>query len=223
MLLPQEVILSFKDNLSQQLQRPKISWTRYKIKKGDSLSLIAQSYNTTINQIKSINELNTEVIRVDKYLIVPLAQKDEDYYSLSENQREKSRLNIKKNSEKIIYKVISGDTLWKISTKFNATINELVRWNHIIPTDPLSIGKELVILKKNKTNKELVKIPNTGIDINRNIFYTVKMGDNLSKIAQKYKVKVSDIRVWNDLNKKYILQPGDKLTIIINIVNSNLS
>jgi membrane-bound lytic murein transglycosylase D len=78
-------------------------------------------------------------------------------------------------------------------------------------------------LKKNKTNKELVKIPNTGIDINRNIFYTVKMGDNLSKIAQKYKVKVSDIRVWNDLNKKYILQPGDKLTIIINIVNSNLS
>jgi membrane-bound lytic murein transglycosylase D len=223
MLLPQEVILSFKDNLSQQLQRPKISWTRYKIKKGDSLSLIAQRYNTTINQIKSINELNTEVIRVDKYLIVPLAQKDEDYYSLSENQREKSRLNIKKNSEKIIYKVISGDTLWKISTKFNATINELVRWNQIIPTDPLSIGKELVILKKNKTNKELVKIPNTGIDINRNIFYTVKMGDNLSKIAQKYKVKVSDIRVWNDLNKKYILQPGDKLTIIINIVNSNLS
>ena len=152
-----------------------------------------------------------------------MAQKDEDYYSLSENQREKSRLNIKKNSEKIIYKVISGDTLWKISTKFNATINELVRWNQIIPTDPLSIGKELVILKKNKTNKELVKIPNTGIDINRNIFYTVKMGDNLSKIAQKYKVKVSDIRVWNDLNKKYILQPGDKLTIIINIINSNLS
>jgi len=87
----------------------------------------------------------------------------------------------------------------------------------------LSIGKELVILKENKINKELAKITNTGIDINKNIFYTVKLGDNLSKIAQKYKVKVSDIRVWNDLNKKYILRPGDKLTITINIVNSNLS
>ena len=223
MLLPEEVIQSFKDNLSQQTQRPKISWTRYKIKHGDSLGLIAQSYNTTINQIKSVNELDTEVIRVDKYLIVPLAQKDEDYYSLSENQREKSRLNTQKNAEKIIYKVVAGDSLWKISTKFNTTINNLVRWNQISPSDSLSIGKELVILKENKINKELAKITNTGIDINKNIFYTVKLGDNLSKIAQKYKVKVSDIRVWNDLNKKYILRPGDKLTITINIVNSNLS
>ena len=70
---------------------------------------------------------------------------------------------------------------------------------------------------------ELVKIINTGIDINRNIFYTVKAGDNLSRIAQKYKVKVVDIRVWNDLNEEHILQPGDRLTITINVVNSNLS
>ncbi len=42
-------------------------------------------------------------------------------------------------------------------------------------------------------------------------------------IAQKYKVKVSDIIAWNDLSEGYVLQPGDKLTITINVVNSNLS
>ena len=223
MLLPEEVIYSFNDNLSKQGQRPKISWTRYKIKQGDSLSLIAQNYNTTIGQIISVNELDNDVIRADKYLIVPLAQKSEGYYSLSDNQREKSRLNIQKNSEKIIYTVVAGDSLWKISTKFGTTINNLVRWNKISPSDSLSIGKELVVLRGNKNKTELAKITNTGIDINRDIFYTVKEGDNLSRIAQKYNVKIAEIRSWNDLNKEYILQPGDKLTITINVVNSNLS
>lgn len=223
MLLPEEVIYSFNDNLSKQGQRPKISWTRYKIKQGDSLSVIAQNYNTTIGQIMSVNELDNDAIRADKYLIVPLAQKSEGYYSLSDNQREKSRLNIQKNSEKIIYTVVAGDSLWKISIKFGTTINNLVRWNQISPSDSLSIGKELVILRDNKNKTELAKITNTGIDINRDIFYTVKEGDNLSRIAQKYNVKIAEIRSWNDLNEEYILQPGDKLTITINVVNSNLS
>ena len=223
MLLPEEVIYSFNDNLSKQGQRPKISWTRYKIKQGDSLSVIAQNYNTTIGQIMSVNELDNDAIRADNYLIVPLAQKSEGYYSLSDNQREKSRLNIQKNSEKIIYTVVAGDSLWKISTKFGTTINNLVRWNKISPSESLSIGKELVILRDNKNKTELAKITNTGIDINRDIFYTVKEGDNLSRIAQKYNVKIAEIRSWNDLNEEYILQPGDKLTITINVVNSNLS
>ncbi|MDA9058034.1 LysM peptidoglycan-binding domain-containing protein [Candidatus Thioglobus sp.] len=223
MLLPEEVIYSFNDNLSKQGQRPKISWTRYKVKQGDSLSVIAQNYNTTIGQIMSVNELDNDAIRADKYLIVPLAQKSESFYSLSDNQREKSRLNIQKNSEKIIYTVVAGDSLWKISIKFGTTINNLVRWNQISPSDSLSIGKELVILRDNKNKTELAKITNTGIDINRDIFYTVKEGDNLSRIAQKYNVKIAEIRSWNDLNEEYILQPGDKLTITINVVNSNLS
>jgi membrane-bound lytic murein transglycosylase D len=154
---------------------------------------------------------------------VPLSKEKEGYYSLSEKQREKSRLNATKNSEKIIYKVVSGDSLWKISNDFSVTINDLVRWNKIVPAEPLKIGKELVILIDDKEKTELAKITNTGIDINRKIVYTVKSGDNLSLIAQRYKVKVSQIRDWNDLNEKDILQPGDKLTITINVVNSNLS
>ena len=154
---------------------------------------------------------------------MPLSREKEGYYSLSEKQREKSRLNATKNSEKIIYKVVSGDSLWKISNDFSVTINDLVRWNKIVPTEPLQIGKELVILIDDKEKTELAKITNTGIDINRKIVYTVKSGDNLSLIAQRYKVKVSQIRDWNDLNEKDILQPGDKLTITINVVNSNLS
>jgi membrane-bound lytic murein transglycosylase D len=217
------VVDDFIETLSNQKNRPKVSWTRYKVKEGDSLSVIAQNFNTTINQIQSVNDIKGNLIRANSYLIVPLSREKEGYYSLSEKQREKSRLNATKNSEKIIYKVVSGDSLWKISNDFSVTINDLVRWNKIVPAEPLKIGKELVILIDDKEKTELAKITNTGIDINRKIVYTVKSGDNLSLIAQRYKVKVSQIRDWNDLNEKDILQPGDKLTITINVVNSNLS
>ena len=85
------------------------------------------------------------LIRLGDYLIVPLAQQTEGYYALSEKQREKSRLNAQKNAEKVIYKVVSGDSLWKIAVQFDTTVNSLVRWNQLIPSAPLSIGKELVI------------------------------------------------------------------------------
>ena len=222
-LLPVDVVGDFKEILTNQKNRPKVSWTRYKVKEGDSLSIIAQNFNTTINQIQSVNNINGSLIRANSYLIVPLARESEAYYSLSDAQREKSRLNATKNSDKLIYKVVSGDSLWKISRNFDVTVNDLVRWNKIVPTAPLSIGKELVILIDAKEKTELAKITNTGIDINRKIVYTVRSGDNLSLIAQKYKVKVSQIRDWNDLNETDILQPGDKLTITINVVNSNLS
>ena len=222
-LLPVDVVGDFKEILTNQKNRPKVSWTRYKVKEGDSLSIIAQNFNTTINQIQSVNNINGSLIKANSYLIVPLARESEGYYSLSDAQREKSRLNATKNSDKLIYKVVSGDSLWKISRNFDVTVNDLVRWNKIVPTAPLSIGKELVILIDAKEKTELAKITNTGIDINRKIVYTVRSGDNLSLIAQKYKVKVSQIMDWNDLNETDILQPGDKLTITINVVNSNLS
>jgi len=221
-LLPQDVVSRFENKLSQAGERPQISWARHEVKSGDSLSYLAKKYKTTIEQIKSVNELRSDLIRVGDYLIVPLAQQTEGYYSLSEKQRDKSRLNAQKNSEKVIYKVVSGDSLWKIAVQFDTTVNSLVRWNQLIPTAPLSIGKELVIWLENKNKTELAKIANTGIDISRKIVYTVRSGDNLSVIASKYNVKVIDILAWNNLDEDHVLQPGEKLSIIINVVNSNL-
>ena len=222
-LLPQDVVSRFENKLSEAGERPQISWARHEVRSGDSLSHLAKKYKTTVEQIKSVNELRSDLIRIGDYLIVPLAQQTEGYYSLSEKQREKSRLNAQKNAEKVIYKVVSGDSLWKIAVQFDTKVNSLVRWNHLIPTAPLSIGKELIIWFENKNKTELAKIANTGIDISRKIFYTVRSGDNLSAIASKYNVRVVDIRSWNNLDEDHVLQPGEKLTIIINVVNSNLS
>ena len=43
--------------------------------------------------------------------------------------------------------------------------------------------------------------------------YRVKSGDSLSVIARKFKVKVSDLTKWNQLNKRSVIRPGQTLTI----------
>jgi membrane-bound lytic murein transglycosylase D len=61
-----------------------------------------------------------------------------------------------------------------------------------------------------------------GIDINRKVTYRVKSGDNLSTIASKFKVRVNDLKKWNKLDIKRPLQPGQKLKIIVNVINSKM-
>jgi len=222
LLLPVTVLKDFEDNLAKSGKMPQISWARHKVESGDSLIYLAKKYKTTVEQIKSVNELQSNLIRIGDYLIVPVAQKMEGYYSLSEKQREKSRLNIEKNTEKIIYKIVSGDSLWKIAVQFDTTVNNLVRWNQLDPSMPLSIGKELVILAESIGKTGLSEITKTGIDINKEITYTVRDGDNLSRIAKKYNVNVKDIVSWNQIKESQILKPGQKLLITVNVINSNL-
>ncbi len=222
LLLPVSTVKSFEDNLEKAGKMPRISWLRHQIKSGDSLIYLAKKYKTTVDQIRSVNELQSDLIRAGEYLIVPLAQENEGYYSLSEKQREKSRLNTEKNAEKIIYKVVSGDSLWKIAVQFDTTVNNLVRWNQLDLSSPLRIDKELVIWVEDSNKTGLAEITRTGIDIDTKITYMVRAGDNLSKIASKYSVKVKNVLSWNNIKESQILKPGQKLLIKVNVINSNL-
>jgi membrane-bound lytic murein transglycosylase D len=223
LLLPSSVVSIFEKKLNESGERPQISWVRHQIQSGESLNYLASKYNTTLEQIISVNELRDDTIRMGDYIIVPLAQQGEAYYALSEEQREKSRLNAQKSTSKVVYEVVSGDSLWKIAAQFGASINDLVRWNHVQPSAPLSIGKELVIWLTNKNQTELAKIAKTGLDITRKITYKVKSGDSLSKIANRYSVTVNQIREWNKLGASNFIHPGQKLKITISVVNSSLS
>ena len=54
-----------------KIAKEKSELIRYKIIKGDTLTSIAYKYNTTVNNLKTINELRNDNIRADDYLLVP--------------------------------------------------------------------------------------------------------------------------------------------------------
>jgi membrane-bound lytic murein transglycosylase D len=219
LLLPITKIAKFKNNLASHSKSDRVKWLRYKIAAGDSLNSIAAKFKTTVKNIKQINNLTSNKIIKGKYLIIPTAKKGDSYYSLSKQQREQQRINSKKNGKKIVHTVVAGDSLSSIAKRYGSSVSKIAKWNKIAKSDILPIGKKLVLWVISADN--LSSISNVGININRKINYTVKKGDNLSSIAKKFGVSVKHIMSLNNL-KNTIIKKGQKLKIIVNVINTKL-
>ncbi len=211
LVLPLDKAEAFTQALAKIDRTDRLNWVRHKVKRGDSLGKIANQYHTTIDIIKSINELDSNMIRLGDHIMVPVALKELDNYSLSQDQRLASLQNTKRADYKLTHKVTSGDTLWDISRKYNVSTRSLAKWNGMAPTDTLRPGQTLAIWVNKVTDKQ------QDDAILRTLTYTVRRGDSLSRIANKFNLKISDIAEWNDLNAKRYLQPGQKLTLYVDV------
>ena len=79
--------------------------------------------------------------------------------------------------------MVKGDSLYKIATKFNTTVNALKEKNNLT-SNTLSIGQKLLIPTTSTNNK---------------LTYTVKKGDNLYSIARTYNTTVDKLKSLNNL------------------------
>ena len=88
----------------------------YIVKKGDTLWDIANKYNTSVSKLKSLNNLNTNLLKIGQKIKIP-------------------------NN---LYTVKKGDSLWKIAKNYNTSINKLVNLNNLKSTN-LQIGQKLLL------------------------------------------------------------------------------
>lgn len=175
----------------------------YTVKKGDNLWDIAHKYGMTVSELKELNKLSTNNLKIGQTL--KIAKNDE-----------------KNPDEYLIYKVKNGDNLWDIAKKYDTTVSTLKSINNL-KSDNLTINQQLFIPKTNNSGTK-----------NDNI-YTVKKGDTLYDIAEKYNVSINDIKEKNNLKSNmlkigqvleipnsstgevnYIVQNGDNLNTIAN-------
>ena len=179
----------------------------YIVKKGDSLWSIASKNNTTVDNIKKLNNLSSNNLSVGQVLKL-------SYDAENENIKESN-----------IYTVKKGDSLWLIANKYGTTVDELKNTNNL-KSNTLSIGQTLIIPeKKENTNK---------------ISYIVKKGDSLWLIANKYDTTVEKIKSTNNLKSNtlsigqvlvipsssefitYTVKKGDSLWLIANKYNTTV-
>ncbi|SKA54136.1 LysM peptidoglycan-binding domain-containing protein [Enterovibrio nigricans] len=205
LLLPKDNVTQFKIKLAEN-DNQGIKVTRYKVKNGDSLGMIAQRYNTTVKVIQRANSINGTNIRAGQHLLIPVSLKDESQYSLSAPQRLAKLTSKKRGDYKVTYDVQKGDSFWTIARKHDVSVSALARWNGMSPKDPLRIGQDLVIWKKAADGARI-----------RTIVYQIREGDSLSGIAARYKVSVSDLIKWNSLKKSAYIKPGQKLKLYIDV------
>jgi membrane-bound lytic murein transglycosylase D len=226
LLIPVEKEDSFYLNLAKVPQESRIGWKRHKIKEGETLGALANKYNTTVNTLKQANKIRGHLIRAGHSLIIPVSLATADNYSLSSENRLKSKQShyeAQFGQSGISYTVKAGDSLWLISRRFNTNMRSLARWNGIATTDILRPGMVLKIYT-NKVQETALMVPDIENipGSRRKLNYNVKPGESLSLIANKFNINVSSIRGWNSqlAGKKY-LQPGQLLTLYVNVTNVN--
>ena len=150
----------------------------YTVKKGDTLYSIANRFNTTVQALKTLNNLTSDTLTIGQTLKIPTGEEN----------------------TQTTYTVKSGDTLYSIANRFNTTVQALKTLNNLT-SNTLTIGQ---ILKIPTTDNNL---PEESTDE-----YTVQSGDSLYSIAQKFNTTVNDLIEYNQLATT-IIQPGQVLKI----------
>ena len=181
----------------------------YIVKKGDTLWSIAKNNNISVSNLKSLNNLTSNMLSIGQ------------------------KLKLKEVYDNVIpeipntYVVEKGDTLYSIANKYNTTVDNLKKINNLID-NTLSIGQILLI-----GNNENTTIP----DIYEYDNYAVKKGDTLYSIANKYNISVDELKNINNIetnilsigqilkvpqfNNIYTVKKGDTLYSIAK--NNNIS
>ncbi len=117
----------------------KIGWTQHVVKSGETMSTISWKYGIPMGSIAKANNIgNVNRISVGTRLFIP--------YGKNSSSDEVASIKDESGYRKIEYIVQSGDTLWEIGKKYNATLNKIREWNidfsskeHIFPGQKIAI------------------------------------------------------------------------------------
>jgi peptidoglycan/xylan/chitin deacetylase (PgdA/CDA1 family)/spore germination protein YaaH len=172
---------------------PNFNGTLYIIQQSDTLSSIANKFNTTIDAIKVLNKLTNDMIYVGQILAIPASESTAIVPPT-----------IPPNFKGPIHTVISGDTLWQIAQKFTTTI-EAIKTLNKLTSDTIYPGWQLAIPETSILPPVEPFDPVTGI-------YTVQAGDTLWHIAQRFNTTIDAIKTLNNLTSDQ-LAIGQKLQI----------
>lgn len=167
----------------------------YIVEKGDTLYSIATKFSTTVQAIKTLNNLTTNTLLPGQHIYIPTSSEMPTEPTTPEVPTQPFEPDI----PYLTYTVQRGDSLWKISRKYEVPVNDIISFNNLSSVN-LQIGDEL-------------KIPLTSQDNNTaSKTYTVKTGDTLWSIAKNFDVSVNDLKAANNLTSN-LLSVGQTLTI----------
>ncbi len=153
-------------------------YTEYVVRSGDTLWLLAQRYNTTVDAIKKLNNLTDDNLSIGQVLRIPTTESSDGSY--------------------FEYVVRPGDTLWLLSQRYHTTVDAIKNLNGL-PGNDLSIG-------------QILKIPAAEPAPAPYFEYTVRSGDTLWQLAQRFGTTVDAIKSLNGLRSD-VLNIGQVLKI----------
>ena len=167
-------LLSVGQNLIIPGKEAQATGDEYVVKKGDTLYSIARKYNTSVDNLKSINNITTDSLAIGQIIKLPstsstasdtyIVKKGDSLYSIARTyntsvDKLKKINNLTSNalaigqvlklpssnaSEKVVYTVKKGDSLYSIAREYGTTVDAIKKLNNIT-SNTLSIGQKLLL------------------------------------------------------------------------------
>ncbi len=208
----------------------RVTWRRHRIRKGETLSLIARKYSTSISALKSLNGIrNSHFIREGWALIVPMKGAYAEIASAKPEYKSKRRSIDKKaldayakrsappsGYKKVLYTVKDRDTLGEIAELYHTSARKLRQWNDLSYRSYIYPGQKLIIYVPESFKQKEAPLLQSKRPSGENMVkssYVVKKGDTIYSISKRFNVRVSDLLVWNGKNRRALIHPGEILEI----------
>lgn len=174
----------------------------YTVKSGDTLSGIASQYNTTVNQIVSLNQLsNPNLIYVGQVL------------KLKNSQTTNSSSSSSSTAATTVgtYTVKAGDTLSAIASRYSTSSSTLASLNSLSNPNLIYVGQVLKISSNASTSSSTSSSANSTVTTAAS--YTVKAGDTLSAIAAKYGTTYQALASTNSISNPNDIYVGQVIKV----------
>ena len=212
----------------------------YTVKSGDSIWLIANNHGISMDQLRSWNNLKSDLIHAgqklnvgqsSQALVTPEAPKPTPTPTPTP-EASKPETSVTPSTAKT-YTVKSGDSVWLIANNHGITMAQLRSWNNL-KNDLIHPGQKLVVSQTGSTNTGTTAKPTTPTNTNTNTSnnatnnttnntiskptistaktYTVKAGDSVWLIANNHGITMAQLRSWNNL-KSDLIHPNQKLIV----------
>lgn len=224
LIIPVQQVEAMTENLALQPQDGQMRWIQHPIRSGETLGGIAQRYELSVDALTQVNHLKSPQIIAGDILIVPTPVNPPLAYGLSSSGRSAKRrqhYETRYGAPPENYRVKSGDSLWSIAKSRGLTVGQLATWNGIATRAPLRVGEDLFIFggRPRVAGQVAALAATSSAEATlRSVYYRIKKGDSLSRIATRFNTTVAAIKADNTfLNEQKYLQPGDQLTLVLNV------
>jgi membrane-bound lytic murein transglycosylase D len=150
LILPKGYANRFNEQISSLPESKRILYREHVVQRGETLSVIARKYGTSSAQLIEANNLGKNpLLKAGRSLVIPMsaATPPQPQLVASRTRQPSGRKPVSKSvssARSLTYTVRAGDTLAKIATRYNTSVEKLKSWNHLTSTR-LVVGKRLII------------------------------------------------------------------------------
>ncbi|MPX25704.1 LysM peptidoglycan-binding domain-containing protein [Moraxella catarrhalis] len=197
----------------------------YTVRAGDSLTSVAATHGLTVGQLASYNNLanDAHILIGQRLWLVAGKVKRQPVSAQQTSQATQSTKNNQSTQSTATHRIQSGESLTAIARRYNISLHALAKENGLSVTDGVLIGQTLKLPSDAKaesstpsrlgnTKNNSTRTPaNTNIGITEN--YTVRSGDSLTMLSNRFGVAIGDLATANGLASNANLRIGQTLKV----------